>query len=100
MLNYEPELAEMLGHYIKERRQKQKINQYEVAKGVNCSAQFYGRIEKGTVLPPRATLVSLITLLELDQMVVNRIFKSACVSYVGKVYESSSKSKSRSKKRA
>jgi DNA-binding XRE family transcriptional regulator len=86
MLNSEPDLAIMIGHYIKESRKKVKLNQNVVAKKVGFSPQFYGRIEKGDVLPPRGTLVQLISILQMEQDVINRIFRAASLSFVEKLF--------------
>ncbi len=88
MLNTEPDLAIMLGNYIRECRKKSRLNQNFVAKKVGFSAQFYGRIEKGAVLPPRGTLIELIGLLHMEQEVLQRIFKAASLSFVDKLFGS------------
>lgn len=70
-------LAKMLGQYIKEIRQKKNILQKDLAFKLQISSQFLGRIERGEVMAPINLLRTIITILELNQSRLNKIYRNA-----------------------
>ena len=70
-------LAKMIGNYIYESRQKKHILQYELAKDLDITAQFLGRVEKGDVMIPHNLLLKSIKLLDLKQEKLKRIYRSS-----------------------
>lgn len=90
----------MLGNYIKQARKKKQLKQHQVAKVIDCSIQFYGRIENGYVTPPSKSFANLISYLDLNQGVVERIVKLSAMSYVQELFEKAESIKRKSNRKA
>jgi len=70
-------LAKMIGVYLLEERTKKRILQKDVAEQLGLSAQFLGRIEKGEVMAPEASLVQLIQILGLSETKMVQIYRTS-----------------------
>lgn len=65
----EKALAQQVGRCMRQARRARKWKQARVAEAVGISAQFYGRIERGTALPSMDTFTKLLTLFGLSASV-------------------------------
>ncbi len=85
-------LAEMLGSYILERRNRLNMTQTTLAKNLKCSAQFLGKIEKGHVMMPEPMLAKTINLLDLDANRFRKIYRLSAEDDVDRLFGRGSKS--------
>ncbi len=86
-------LAKMLGQYILEERMEKKWLQKDLAKELDMSAQFLGRIEKGEVLIPESALIKSISLLDLKENRLQTIYRISAQRVVGELIGSVKKRK-------
>ena len=68
-------LSQLIGAYVMTERKSLKITQRELAKEVDCSEQFLGRIESGAVMIPDRILVSCIQILGLKYEKLKKYYR-------------------------
>ncbi len=70
-------LALAIGELLLESRLKKNLLQYELAKTLDMTGQFLGRIEKGHVMLPEEWLIFCIDYFQWETTKVFRLFKEA-----------------------
>ena len=84
-------LAKMIGQCILDKRKKLGVTQKSLAKDLEISAQFLGRIEKGEVMIPDPALRKVIQILDLSQTKIVNIYRAAAGISAQSLFEKPSK---------
>jgi len=93
-------LSQLIGEYITGERKARGITQRELARKVDCSEQFLGRIESGAVMVPDRILLSCIDLLGLKYEKLKKYFRKDADDRLDLIFKSAAPAKQRQKSRS